>query len=120
MKRKPLLECSFLIPLRRDRNLSDGGKLHKQAVWDWLEWELYPFGGGTCAKEAQVGWYVDPDTRERIWDDSWRYTVAMSRAQVRRLRDVLREACNKFAQKCIYLSVAGYVEFVRRRNDEKQ
>jgi hypothetical protein len=114
-----VLECSFLIPLKRDKNLSDG-KPHKQEAWDWLELQLYPFGGATFAMEAVAGWYVDQDTRERVWDDSWRYTVATPRGQVRRLRRILRAACEIFAQKCIYLSVAGYVEFVTRPGDEKR
>jgi hypothetical protein len=40
-------ECSFLIPIRRDKNLSDG-ELHSQEVWDWLDDELFArFGGRT-------------------------------------------------------------------------
>jgi hypothetical protein len=115
--RKTLLECSFLIPLRRDKNLSDG-KRHKPATWKWLRQQVHPFRGGTLAREAVAGWYLDPDTDDEVWDESWRYTLALSRRQVRRLRVVLREACNVFEQKCIYLSVAGHVEFVWRSGHE--
>ncbi len=117
--RKILLECSFLIPLQRDKNLSDG-KLHKPEAWNWLEAELHAFGGASCATEATAGWYVDPNTSERVQDDSWKYTVALPRRQLRRLRSLLREACLVFEQKCIYLSVAGYVEFVARPGHEKR
>ncbi|HEV3256895.1 MAG TPA: hypothetical protein VG013_08460 [Gemmataceae bacterium] len=118
MARKTLLECSFLIPLRGDRNLSDG-RPHRAAAWAWLESHLVQFGGGARAKEMIAGWYEDPDTQERVWDDSWRYFVAVPPGQVRRLRAVLVEACAVFEQKCICLSVAGHVEFVGRRRHEK-
>jgi hypothetical protein len=107
------------MPLRRDRNLSDG-KRHTQEAWDWLDGALYPLGGCTYAGEKQTGWYPDPDTGERVWDESWKYTVAVSRGRVGRLRKVLRQACEVFAQKCIYLSVAGRVEFVARRGHEER
>jgi hypothetical protein len=47
-----------------------------------------------------------------VTDLSHKYTVALPREEVGRLGALLREACVVFAQKCIYLSVAGYVEFV--------
>jgi len=115
--RKPLLECSFLIPLRRDRNLSDG-RAHAKKAWKWLENELYEFDGATLANTTFEGWYLDRDTRTRERDISWKYFVALPRSDVERLRALLRRACVVFAQKCIYLSVAGRVEFVWRRSDE--
>jgi hypothetical protein len=117
MAQEVLLECSFLIPIRRDRNLSDG-KTHQSRAWKWLRRRLYDFGGATRSLERQEGWYRDPDTGERITDLSHRYTVALPRAELGQLRALLREACVVFAQKCIYLSVAGYVEFVEGPNDE--
>lgn len=118
MARKTLLECSFLIPLRRDKNLSDG-KRHEQRCWRWLEAQLAPFGGASYANATESGWYEDPDTHERVWDESWRYTVAVTRRQARRLRGLLAAACEVFAQKYIYLSVAGHVELVGRRSRER-
>jgi hypothetical protein len=47
-----------------------------------------------------------------VIDESRRYVVALPQDQVDELRALLREACTVFQQKCIYLSVAGYVEFV--------
>jgi hypothetical protein len=111
MARQRLLECSFLIPIRRDRNLADG-KPHKHGAWDWLDGQLVQFGGGSLALELYEGGYVDPDTHERITDRSKKYTIALPRKELSRLRAVLREACQVFAQKSIYLSVAGHVEFV--------
>jgi len=56
--------------------------------------------------------YQDPDTGQRVQDQSRRYLVALPRKDVEKLREVLREACVVFQQKAIYLSVAGEVEFV--------
>jgi hypothetical protein len=111
MARKPLVECGFYIPTHRDKNLSDG-ELHSAAAWEWLEDQLHEFGGATKATQLYHGWYVDPDTAERVDDLSWRYEVALPRRRLGRLRAILREACGVFRQKCIYLSVAGLVEFV--------
>jgi hypothetical protein len=119
MARKKLLECAFLIPVRRDRNLSDG-RPHRRKAWRWLEEQLYQFGGATRAKENHLGWYVDPDTRGRVADDSKRFYVAVPRSDVPKLRTVLVEACGVFRQKCIYLSVAGHVEFVEGARHEAE
>jgi hypothetical protein len=43
--------------------------------------------------------------------------VAVPRARVEELRELLRQACGKFQQKGIYLSVAGRVEFVEGGSD---
>ena len=111
-----LLECSFLIPVRRDPVLSDGGQ-HRRPAWAWLEAELSGFGGATRAPGLYPGWYTDPHTGERVDDRSRKYIVALPRARVEELRTLLRRACGMFAQKCIYLSVAGRVEFVGGGSD---
>jgi hypothetical protein len=115
--RKPLVECGFYIPIHRDRLLSDGEQ-HLPEVWEWLEDRLFDFGGATRGTELHVGFYVDRDTRQRVHDSSCHYVVALPRGRVRKLRALLREACREFQQKCIYLSVAGYVEFVEGRGRE--
>jgi hypothetical protein len=112
MARQKLLECAFLIPLRRDRNRSDG-RPHDRQAWHWLDEHLYEFGGATRAGESYSGWYLDPDTGERVTDASTKYFVAVPRPGVVKLRALLRSACRVFRQKCIYLSVAGVVEFVK-------
>jgi hypothetical protein len=117
MARKPLLECSFLIPIRRDRNLSDGAA-HAPRAWHWLDDELFQFGGATRDLGLHEGWYVDPDTGKPVRDRSQKYVVAVPRRHLGRLRRMLREACRVFAQKSIYLSVAGHVEFVERPRNE--
>lgn len=114
MAARKLLECSFLIPIRRDAHLSDG-ELHKQDLWDWLDGELFDFGGATRSNELYDGWYPDPDTNQRVDDVSKKYFVAISKSRLPELRALLRVCCDEFRQKCIYLSVAGQVEFVMRR-----
>jgi len=47
MVHTPMLECSFLIPVRRDSKLSDG-QAHDPAAWEWLDQRLFDlFAGGT-------------------------------------------------------------------------
>src|SRR5690242_6325501 len=111
----PLIECSFLIPIRRDRNLTHR-RVHRVSAWSWLEKELFEFGGASRSTALYEGWYVDPDTALPVRDRSRKYVIALPRKQLGRLRAVLREARGVFQQKCIYLSVAGNVEFVRGVN----
>jgi hypothetical protein len=47
----PLLECSFLIPIRRDAEISEGNT-HANAEWIWLKDALVnQFGGGRAHQE---------------------------------------------------------------------
>ncbi len=55
MGRERWLECSFLIPIRRDTHLSDG-RLHGHKAWNWLADQLNQFGGATRALELYEGW----------------------------------------------------------------
>jgi hypothetical protein len=111
-----LVECSFFIPTRRDANLSDGAS-HPREAWDWLDNEMFTrFHGATTAPGEYHGFYQDPDTGERVADDSLRFIVAVPKREVDKLRSMLSGACVIFAQKCIYLSVAGKVEFVEAKH----
>jgi hypothetical protein len=78
---------------------------------------LFAFGGATRAVEHYVGFYLDRQTGEQVWDESRKYFVAVPGRQVDQLRGLLRQACGQFGQKCIYLSVAGRVEFVEGERD---
>lgn len=107
------VECSFLIPLRRDAVLSDG-ELHPVEAWEWLRDELFSqFGGQTLAPGLYQGFYTDPDTGAQVHDESYRFIVAVAESKVPELRLLLQAACVMFAQKCIYLSRAGCVEFIQ-------
>ena len=117
MAKIKLQECSFLIPIRRDRNLSDG-QLHGRSAWKWLDDQMMTFEGGTRALELYEGWYHDPDTGKRVADRSRRFWMALAPGRIGQLRSLLKEACRAFFQKAIYLSVAGHVEFVRGPSDE--
>lgn len=106
------VECSFLIPVRRDTNLSDGSE-HDPDALDWLTTELFVrFRGATVAPGKYQGFYEDPDTRSRVADESFKYIVAVAESRVEELRQLLWAACAVFQQKCIYLSIAGRVEFI--------
>jgi hypothetical protein len=72
------------------------------------------FGAGTIATGKCTGFYSDPDTGKRIDDRSYKYIVALREDWIDQLRDILREVCERFSQKCVHLSVAGEVEFVRK------
>ena len=118
MVRKPVFECSFFIPVRRDAELSDG-QPHSRAAWRWLDRSLFEmFGGGTRAPGLYRGFYRDPDSGERVSDSSHEYTVAVLRRELKHLRSLLAKACEVFAQKCIYLSVAGRVEYIDAKKHE--
>lgn len=118
MVREPVLACTFLVPVCRDAELSDGQR-HSRAAWRWLERSLFhKFGGATRAPGLYRGFYRDPDTGKKISDSSYQYTVAVSRSELKQLRLLLSEACKVFAQKCTYLSVAGRVEFIEAKKYE--
>ena len=109
------IQCEFLIPVRRDAKLSDG-KRHLSAAWKWLQERLYvEFRGYTIAPGLYKGVYEDPDDGSPVMDESFRYEVALPQGRLDDLRAVLQGACVVFQQKCIYVSVAGRVEFVRMR-----
>jgi hypothetical protein len=108
-----LVECSFFLPVRRDAILSDG-QIHSVDAWEWLDDELFEsFGGRTIAPGLYEGFYPDPDTGEKVNDQSRRYIVAVTSDDLNSVRALLREACKVFQQKCIYLSVSGQVEMVQ-------
>ena len=71
------------------------------------------------APGAYHGYYTDPDTLESIGDESERYFVAVPRSEVGELRTMLSMAFEVFKQKCIYLSIAGKVEFVEADDEEE-
>ena len=87
--------------------------MHPTETWEWLDNELFTrFGGGTMAPGMYQGFYRDPETNERVDDESYRFVVAVLENELERLRSLLQAACVIFAQKCIYLSIGGRVEFI--------
>ena len=113
MSEATYLECSFLIPICRDANLSDG-LVHDAETWDWLTTELFNrFGGATAAPGIYQGFYRDPDTQQQVADESYKYIVAIADSRLDELKQLLSAACMLFQQKCIYLNVAGRVEFIQ-------
>ena len=87
--------------------------MHSPFVEVWLQDELFRlFGGATTAPGEYEGFYTDPDSGHRIVDKSHKFIVAVSEDKIDELRQLLSETCLVFKQKCIYLSIAGQVEFI--------
>lgn len=107
-----IVECRFLIPLRRDAILSDG-KQHEERFWEWLKYVLFEkFDGFTIAPGTSFGFYRDPDTGKQVGDESHEFIVAVEEPRLAELRRLLSAACVVFRQKSIYPSIAGHVEFI--------
>ncbi len=64
------------------------------------------------------GEWVQGQSGKVIEDESRKYHVAVPKDQVKRLRGILRKVANSFDQECIFLSVAGLVEYVERRPED--
>ena len=92
MAKRRLVECGFYIPILQDKHLSDG-QPHLAEAW--------------AAAGRQP---LRVRRRDTVGGGPPR--------QVAKLRPLLREACVVLAQQCIYLSVAGYVEFVEGPGNE--
>jgi hypothetical protein len=112
MNPEKILECSFLIPLHRDQEISDGNS-HKPVAWDWLRHELYDrFDGWTLAPDVYEGMWKSPSGLP-IADQSRKYIVAIPESKIQNLRTMVADACVQFQQQMIYLSIAGQVEFIK-------
>lgn len=117
MTKSKLMECRFLVPLRRDVEISDGN-LHETDCWQWLDHELAGrFGGRTKFAEQLQGIWKNPKTGALTSDESIQFIVAVLEESLDELRAVLSLVCVQFAQQCIYLSIAGTVEFVEPKDD---
>ncbi len=64
------------------------------------------------------GCYTDPHSQQRVDDESYKFIVAVPQSTLDRLRDLLRQVCVDFAQKCIYLNIASQVEFIEATSHE--
>jgi hypothetical protein len=107
-----LRECRFLIPLCRDKDISDG-EHHETDTWQWLDDELTSrFDGRTKSSGLFQGAWKNPKTGALTRDESIQFLVAVPEARLDEIRELLGRACGVFAQQCIYLTIAGNVEFV--------
>ncbi len=103
--------CEFLIPVRRDRRLSDG-EPHATTTWSWFEGQLWErFGVVRRSAARELASWRDK-SGERIRDSSVLYTIAVPDDKVDELRKLLMEACVRFYQECLYLAVEGRAELV--------
>ncbi|HEX6984093.1 MAG TPA: hypothetical protein VF170_01895 [Planctomycetaceae bacterium] len=90
--------------------------MHSVTEWEWLTDRLWiGFGGGTIPQCFYEGFYTDPDSGRRVSDRSRKFVVALPEERLNDLRSLLAVCCEAFHQKMIYLSVAGVVEFVERK-----
>ena len=118
-----LVDCYFLVPIRRNSDR----RLHSRLLWRDLRQALRTsFGGSSGPRrifafrevELMPGEWVQGQTGKVIEDESRKYHVAVADDQVAALRGILRRVANSFDQECIFLSVAGIVEYVERRPEE--
>lgn len=118
-----LVDCYFLVPVRRNSDQ----KLHSRLLWRDLRQALRcSFRGSSGPRrifafrevELMPGEWVEGQTGKVIEDESRKYHVAVPEDQVEQLRALLRKVANTFDQECIFLSVAGIVEYVERRPEE--
>lgn len=117
MPDKPLLECGFLIPTHRDKELADG-EVHPLEAWNWLHDALYDrFDGRTIAPGLYDGLWKSSKTGNPIADQSRKYLVALPESRAAELRQLLSEACLVFHQQMIYLTIAGRVEMIEGPSD---
>jgi hypothetical protein len=97
MSKSKLKETRFLIPLRRDGEISDG-KHHEVACWQLLDDELAGrFGGRTKSTEQLQGIWKNPKTGALTSDESVQFIVAVPEESLDELRGVLSFACVLFA-----------------------
>lgn len=112
MPQKTLHESHFLIPLCRDKEISDG-EIHTTRNWRWHERELLKhFEGWTKAPGQFTGQWKSSKTGQPINDILVQYVVAVPKKRLTVLRVILQRACVRFGQQCIYLSIGGIVEFI--------
>ncbi len=115
-----MVECAILIPTLRDSEISDG-EPHGVAAWQWLEERILErFGGFTIAPGEYPGIWKSALTSSRVSDRSKKYYVAIAMTKVDELRAIVREACVVFQQQCLYLSVAGHVEFIEPKAKKRR
>ncbi len=103
-----MIQVEFYIPMRQ----SSSGKLHAATTILELERFLEEFGGFTLHGTVQGSWR-DPDIGESVREESFHYSVAVSKEGLTKLRAFMRERGKIiFDQKAIYFNVGGKVEFL--------
>ncbi len=89
MKRVNRVECVFLIPLTRDKEISDGNR-HAPQAWRWLNDEFYcNFDGITIAPGVYKGIWKSTQTGLPVHDKTRKFVVALPKNEVAKLRAVL-------------------------------
>lgn len=104
--------CQVVIPLVSGRTRAPW---HPNKVPDWEAATAYLFGGISPIALAVVGRWRDPSKPPRkgiVPDPQNRYEVAVGRSRIAELKEYMRFTCVHFEQECLYLALAGAVEFI--------
>ncbi len=102
------------MPIREDANVGNG-ELHSHDKWEWLREELYArFGGWNIAPNLYPGGWIDPETGERIEDESRKHFVDFKREDLNKMRRFIKKVAIVFKQKCIRFEHEGEVEYILR------
>lgn len=105
-----MLECRILLPEMTDLGYAGNRWPHPAELWTEFDVALlYGFGGFTILNDVRGKWF-DERTKRVVVDNSRHYLVATE--DVDSLRQLLAQYRHRFEQCCIYLSVAGVVEFI--------
>jgi hypothetical protein len=75
--------------------------------------QTFPTVCHTISKPGN-GWTINSSvcSQAALWRQVFVGFTAIPTRVIEELRNVLRQACTVFQQKCVYLSVAGHVEFI--------
>ncbi|MCX6348109.1 MAG: hypothetical protein NTV79_01195 [Candidatus Aureabacteria bacterium] len=111
-----IVQCEFFIPIVRNSDR----RPHQSISWilfaDTIR-KMFPAGhsGPETFYRGDTllpGEYEGAPGTPPIKDESRRYILAIPESKVNDLRILLSKTANTFDQESIYLSVAGYVEFI--------
>lgn len=104
-----MVQVEFYVPTRRHRS----GRLHPSTAFRKLHRFLDELGGWTIHGRVQGAW-KNPKTRRMVREESFHYSVAVSRRSLRRLCSFLAaDAKILFDQQAIYFKgPSGKVEFL--------
>jgi hypothetical protein len=112
-----LIQTSFLVPIREDREVGNGRR-HKRKKWNNLQDTLYRRFGGHYGEPRicyQLGLCKGDydDEGVRVVDKCRKYTVAIEPERLDEMRRFLKKVADDFKQKCIYFEYeGGHVEYI--------
>lgn len=114
----PLIQTSFLAPIREDRSLGNG-ELHHHLRWELFDERLYTmFEAWTMPPGLYSGCWRDKDTNERVNDESVKFCIAIRKEDLDKMRMFIKDFVGPlFRQKVIYFEHEGKVEFIESNQE---